>query len=332
MISVRSLSRGIGHVLAFGLAMTATATLAESTLRHGALDPRIKEVTYNASDVVRVVGHFGYSTDIEFAAGEEVQNIALGDTLAWEVAPASNHLFVKPREDNAATNMTVMTNRRVYQLVLDARPHRTGTRPTKDMYLLLRYRYPEDDAARERNAEQERIDGARKRQMESSLGKLADVRNWNYYACGERNLWPAEIFDDGRFTYMRFPAAQQIPAVFEIAVDKAESIVDGAMEGDYYVVRHVAPGFVLRQGERVACVQNRSYNRYGVPTPTGTRSMDVYRDIAVPIIDGGVTTAPLSPAPAAIPVPAEPVAAPPPASIQSRLERTRPAQPSVSRP
>jgi type IV secretion system protein VirB9 len=273
------------------LALLAAGSIhAESVPTSVRFDARIKEVQYNPSDVVRVVGHYGYSTDIEFAAGETIKNIALGDTLAWDVAPADNHLFVKPREDNAATNMTVITDRRIYQIALDAR-RAAGTGPKSNhVYFLVRFRYPQDDAARVAAEAKERETVARQRQMESALRKKPDVRNWTYYACGDKTLWPAEVFDDGRFTWMRFPAAQQIPAIFEIGPDKSESIVDGAMEGDYYVVHHTAQQFVLRQGKAVACVQNRAYNRYGISTPTGTRSDEVERMVKPVEANGAVTT------------------------------------------
>lgn len=310
--------------LTVALSILSTAAVAESVPRPGAFDKRIKEVTYNPSDVVRVVGHYGYSTDIEFASGEEVQNIALGDTLAWDVAPAANHLFVKPREDNAATNMTVMTNKRVYQLSLDARSHVDKSAQSSAMYFLVRYRYPQDEAAAQAAELQQRTETAKARQMESSLKRLADVRNWNFYACGDRKLWPVEVFDDGRFTYLRFPAAQTIPAVFETGADGTESIVDGAMEGDFYVVHHTASKFVLRQGKAVACLENRSYNRFGVTTPTGTRSSEVTRGIAEPVKDGGVTTAPpvAAPRPTVIAVPDIPQAEPA-VSVPARLRATR---------
>ncbi|HEY4146680.1 P-type conjugative transfer protein VirB9 [Pinirhizobacter sp.] len=270
--------------------LAAAGAQAESVPASGNFDARIKEVQYNPSDVVRVVGHYGYSTDIEFAAGETIKNIALGDTLAWDVAPADNHLFVKPREDNAATNMTVITDRRIYQIALDARrTARTGGK-SSHVYFLVRFRYPEDDAARMTAEAKERETVARQRQVESALRKKPDVRNWTYYACGDKALWPAEVFDDGRFTWMRFPAAQQIPAVFEIGPGKAESVVDGAMEGEYYVVHHTAKRFVLRQGKAVACVENRAYNRYGIATPTGTRSSEIERVVKKVEANGAVTT------------------------------------------
>ena len=262
--------------LVLGLALGCAAQ-AESVPTKGRHDVRMKKVVYNRDDVVKVVGHYGYSTDIELAPGESVVDIAIGDSLAWEIAPSANHLFVKPREENAVTNMTVVTNKRVYQFALDAQ---RGTSPgDRSMYFQVRFDFPEDREAEAKAQAQQRIADARARMVDSAFAKSSLPVNWNYYACGTREIRPSEIFDDGRFTYMRFPGGQEIPAVFMINADGSESIVNGAMRDDRFVVQVVAKQLVLRKGQSVACLQNRSYNPYGVATPTGTASPDVERVI-----------------------------------------------------
>lgn len=275
--------------LAWGLIALSMATgvaHAEAQPKDGRYDARIKDVLYNPADVVKVVGHYGYSTDIQFAPGETTENIALGDSVAWEVAPAANHLFVKPSEDNAVTNMTVVTNKRVYQISLDASDvHGRSSGRSHDMYFQVRYVYPDDDAH-----------GAAmtsKRQVQQAFAKPPEARNWNYYGCGGRDMQPSEVFDDGRFTYMRFPAAQEIPAIFIVGKEGDESIVNASMRGEYYVVQRTAARFVLRRGKSVACIQNRSYDYYGVPSQTGTASPDVTRTVKATA--GGVPDVPATP-------------------------------------
>jgi type IV secretion system protein VirB9 len=255
--------------------------LAESTPAAGRYDGRMKQIAYNRNDVFKVVGHYGYSTDIEFGTDESVQNIAIGDSLAWEVAPASNHLFVKPREDNAVTNMTVITNKRVYQFALDAR--RGGTPRDHAMYFQVRFTFPDEEAARKRGEQEDLVARSHALRMQSALNTANLPANWNYYACGTRILRPTEVYDDGRFTFLRFPGAQEIPAIFTINADGSESIVNGAMKGDQYVIQVTAPRFVLRRGNAVACVENRSFNPYGIATPSGTVSPDVQRALVAPL-------------------------------------------------
>ena len=263
--------------------------MAESIPVSGHYDARIKTVDYNASDVVKITGHYGYSTDIEFDSDEHVQSIALGDSLAWEVAPTGSHLFVKPREDNAVTNATVVTNKRVYQLSLDARHVKglTGAR-SSGMYFEVRFRYPQEEIVR---TQQQRTQ-AQKVSLLAKLDAAPKPLNWNYYGCGERSLWPTEVYDDGRFTYLRFPNAQEIPAIYIINADHTESLVNGGMRGDQYVVQTTARKLVLRRGNSVACLQNRSYNPWGVATPTDTVSPGVRRTLRVQAPHGDVNSAP----------------------------------------
>ncbi len=252
------------------LALPATAP-AEVSPSRGIYDPRVKTVGYNADDVVRIIGHYGFSTNIEFAKDESVQSIALGDSLAWEVAPRGNQLFVKPREDNATTNMTVITDRRSYQFWLDAAKAPNKGRG-EDMYFRVKFHYPQDAA---------RLSGETdaKRRAEAALRILPPPRNWNYWACGDPTLRPSEAYDDGRFTYLRFPGAQEIPAAFVVNSDGAESLANGSMRGDQLVLQAVTRRIVLRKGKAAACLENRSFDPRGVGTPSGTTSPVVERRI-----------------------------------------------------
>jgi len=90
-----------------------TPSFAESTPSGLAIDQRVKNVMYNEDDVVSLTGYYGYQTTIKFASWEKIQNISIGDSIAWQVVPnsAGNLLFVKPVEKQATTNMTVITDR-----------------------------------------------------------------------------------------------------------------------------------------------------------------------------------------------------------------------------
>jgi type IV secretion system protein VirB9 len=269
---------------------------AESIPRSGHDDARIKSVDYNPSNVVRIIGHYGYSTDIEFAPDEHVKTIALGDSLAWDVAPSGSHLFVKPREADAVTNATVVTNKHVYQFSLDAR-HVSGlTGPrSAGMYFVVRFRYPQSAAALAR-AQQAR---AQQAHLLAGLDAPPTPVNWDYYACGTRALWPSQVYDDGRFTYLRFPNAEAIPAIFIVNADGTESLVNGEMMGDQYVVQATARKLILRRGKAVACIQNRGYNPRGIATPTDTVSPHVRRTIKVQAPRGEVSPAPANVTPTA---------------------------------
>lgn len=268
------------HYLAIAmLAALAGGAQAEVTPSPGAADQRVKTVNYNATDVVRVVGHFGFVTHIQLGAGETVQSVAMGDSLAWEVAPTGNHLFVKPREPNATTNMSVVTTpgNRVYSFVLTAHASGNGASPRpNDMFFAVTFRYPEDERrAREAAAEKGRA--------EAALAAAPVVgTNFNYWACGSSAIAPDEAMDDGRFTYLRFSANRDMPAIFEVLEDGKEALVNTHVNGDWIVIQRVLKRLMLRRGPLVACVENRSFDPNGVSTPNGTVSVTVERTIRDP--------------------------------------------------
>ena len=60
-------------------------------------------------------GYVGYQIHFQFAEGETFVNLAAGDNKALDVGYEANHLVLKPLAEKVATNITVITNRRVYQ-------------------------------------------------------------------------------------------------------------------------------------------------------------------------------------------------------------------------
>ena len=66
--------------LFLALALFSSPTLAAS-------DPRLKSVHYETDKVVTVLGRLGYQSMIEFGNGEQIENVAVGDSSAWQVTP-----------------------------------------------------------------------------------------------------------------------------------------------------------------------------------------------------------------------------------------------------
>lgn len=270
----RQSKRLCGALLALTLTCLASwSCLAEEVPVAGTKDARIKFVEYDPNDVVQIVGHFGYSTHITFSDKERVTSVVLGDTLAWEVAPAGNNLFVKPREDNARTNMTVLTNQdRVYTFYLAAAP-KPPSRNEADtaLYLRVTFRYP--DAAKA--LVKRRDDGEEAKRLLATAHR--DIRNIDYMECGDDDVTPDQAFDDGRFTFLRYAGARQIPAVFVVNPDGSEALVDSHMEADTLVVHRVAQRLVFRRGDSVGCIVNQAYDPRGVETLSGTVADKVVR-------------------------------------------------------
>ena len=105
-------------------------------------DNRIKTYIYNENEVFVVLVHYGYQSTIEFAKGEEVQTISLGDSYAWRVSPIGRRVFIKPLEENMHTNMSIITNKRIYHFdVVSKLSSDEGI--DKELVYVIRFLYPE---------------------------------------------------------------------------------------------------------------------------------------------------------------------------------------------
>ena len=107
------------------------------------------------------------------------------------------------------------------------------------------------------------------------------VRNSAYsVATGKdsEDIVPVMVFDDGTQTYFSFPNNRPIPAVFQIAPDGSEEMVNARMDtDDLLVADRVGRRFVLRLGQSVAAIINDAFDLDGVPPKDGTTVPGVAR-------------------------------------------------------
>ncbi len=108
-------------------------------------DNRVKTYIYNENEVYNLMIFYGYQTSIEFAKGEEVSTISMGDSYAWKINAVGHRLFVKPLEDNMHTNMTIITNKRAYQFDLFSK--KIDGKFDKELVYVMRFYYPETTGA-----------------------------------------------------------------------------------------------------------------------------------------------------------------------------------------
>jgi type IV secretion system protein VirB9 len=103
----------LSALLGLLLAMPAAAQVRPEP---GPGDPRIQSVLYDANQVVQIQAATGYQVTVEFAQDERIENIAVGDSGAWQITPnkRGDHLFIKAVGQGVTTNLTVVTDARTY--------------------------------------------------------------------------------------------------------------------------------------------------------------------------------------------------------------------------
>lgn len=266
----------LGAVLAL---LAIRPALAVETPTPGKADPRVRTIDYDPLQVVHVTGVYRTATQILFGDGETILHVAVGDATAWDVAAEKNILFIKPKAAHGLTNLIVTTEvqggaARNYTFELT-----THAQAKAASLYVLRFRYPSDvkaAAAAMLSAEEQALQ-AKLVALKLDRGVVEGARNMSYTVQGAAALQPSEVSDNRRFTVMRFPAGQPIPAVYAVTPDGAESLVPFDVRGEFVVVHDTARQLRLRRGHDVLCIYNEAPPSWGSDLGTHTASPEVDR-------------------------------------------------------
>lgn len=276
------------------LQITSTPALAQ------AHDPRLREVTYDPHVVVTIPVKRGVVTHVLLGDGEAITEVGSGlgadcskPEANWCIAAQAGgrNIFVKPKSTaSAPNNLAVVTNKRthalrfvvladgdarqpVYRIVIKTGPSQAVapllTQSTELVAPTL-LSMPQQEAALPTPAEL----------IAERLSAGPAVANTHYSIAeghASQDILPTLVFDDGRFTYFRFPSNREVPAVFHVQGDGSEALVNTRMEGDLLVVDRVSRRLMLRAGSAVVGVWNDAFDLDGVPATDGTTVAGVRR-------------------------------------------------------
>lgn len=214
-------------------------------------DNRIIWKDYDEAAVVTVAGRASIQTTIQFEQGERIENVAIGDSAGWQVTPnrRADLLFLKPILPDSRTNMTVVTDRRTYLFDLT-----TGGKGGP-LYV-MRFSYPKPftppaPTMAEAPPPDITSDPAPKVAEEVAAPLRRDL-NFAWEKEGPEKMLPAQVFDDGQSTYLRWEAGAEVPAILVAGPDGAEGPANYAMRNDLIVLDGVPRRITLRNGKRTA--------------------------------------------------------------------------------
>lgn len=210
------------------LALGPSALVAQTFEDPALSDWRLRTINFVPDTIYELDVGPGYQTTVVFAAGEQIQSIALGDDSSWEVTPngRGDMIFVKAGGGAQPTNMTVVTDTRTYLFGLSA-----GFAGSPWM---VRFSYPAPFAASEMEPEEQGTE----------IG--------HYRLRGSHHLRPIEMGDDGLRTYIRWAADQAMPAVFAEDASGREAVVEGQVRDGMFVIDRVYAELTFRHGRRRA--------------------------------------------------------------------------------
>jgi type IV secretion system protein VirB9 len=212
-------------------------------------DPRVRSVLYTPDKVVRFTAKPGYQSSIRFGADERIENVAVGDSAAWQVTPnkRGNYLFIKPLIAGARSNMMVITDQRTYLFDLET------ARGTQLVYTLS-FDYPDYPAPGSVQPAPTAAPPAADTVLASAPPAVPPKLNFAWKAEGAKSLRPARIFDDSKAVYLSWPETSALPAVLVPAPDGTESPADYRMDNGFIVIDGMPRRIIIRRGKESATV------------------------------------------------------------------------------
>ena len=216
----------VACVTILSLPSTLRAERAPRTLGQ---DARVRHVAYSNSDVIRIDTSLRVNTAVELGAGEQINQVLLGDSESFEVEVLSNRntVSIKPVIAGVATNMTIYTTRRALSFSITEGRSRIPTfRVVIDM--------PGNGPAKPQ--------------------RPGGGRDTGYQFSNESPVRPLRVWNDGTSTYFEF-ARDMRPSIFGLNSRGYEITQNSQTQGSVVRVNGVRGDYTIRIGNDHVCIR-----------------------------------------------------------------------------
>jgi len=185
-------------------------------------------------------------TDIALEPGETLLSVSAGDTTRWIVGDAQSgiagniqsHILVKPNAANLATNLVIMTDRRVYHVELRAT---SGAAMAS-----VAWRYPVEMTLASTLPPAPPPTAAAPPPAPVFTPEALNLR---YRIDGDKPDWrPLSAFDDGKQVYIEMPDNLIEAPPLHVIGDEGLEAVNYRIRGKYYIVDRLFKKAELRLG------------------------------------------------------------------------------------
>lgn len=219
----------------------------------------VQQYTYQPDHIYPVRAGLGITTQIELSANEKILDYSTGFSNGWDLTRRDNVFYLKPKNVDVDTNMMIRTATHAYIFelkVVSADWKSLDQAKREGVQYKITFLYPADT------------------RFTNEAKKVADVQglntslvpgrqyNFNYdFATRDSKdapwLIPANVYDDGQFTYIRmgdmkpFPTGNFPTVYMRERVNSEDSVVNTTVEGNTLVVHGTYPFLVIRHGKYV---------------------------------------------------------------------------------
>jgi type IV secretion system protein VirB9 len=294
------MNRKLRICLALSAALLSSSAFAVSPLTKSPYDFRVKTAVYNPMDVYELDAVVGLGTHVQVAPDETYVTHVFGEEGGWTFTHKDNNFFFRPMDEMSDTNLTIITNKRTYyillhyvggKLVRDAagKPVLDANGKPKEDFIAtpwsmkqatvgLIFKYPFEDmkAANKKLAD---------RRVQEALDRAGDNMpvNISYQMSDEdemRGISPMNVWDNFRFTTFKFQPNAELPTIWMVGSDGKETVANVEVKGANHNLIEavgVAKMWKIRLGDKVVGVVNNGYNPGMGANTTGTSSPEVKR-------------------------------------------------------
>jgi type IV secretion system protein VirB9 len=213
---------------------------------------------YAADTIYPVRTGLGITTQVELSSNEKILDYSTGFSSGWDLTRRDNVFYLRPKNIDVDTNMMVRTatHSYIFELKVVATDWKTLAQARRDgVQYKITFTYPADTSfAREKT---------KQLQSPAQHSELLPDRSYNFnydYASKSKAapwLVPVNVYDDGRFTYLRMSDLNQFPtgdfpAVYMRENERSEdSLVNTTVEGNTIIVHGTYNYLVIRHGNDV---------------------------------------------------------------------------------
>ena len=170
---------------------------------------------YYKSNTYEVYTKVNFTTALKFNSDEEIVYVGGGDTENWMIdetkggSDGSAIIFVKPNDENLLTNLTVVTNKRTYFIMLHSSKNRRYNP-------LVEWSYPYEASMKFK-----RKDGKAYEYNHEIKSNVKDAKDLNFgYTWSKKySFSPEQVYNDGVKTIIILPKQlQESPVVYGLSL------------------------------------------------------------------------------------------------------------------
>ena len=214
----------------------------------------VQEYEYQPDRIYQVRTGLGITTQIELSPSETIHDFSTGFSNGWDLTRRDNVFYLKPKDIDVDTNMLIRTatHSYIFELKVVATDW-TALEQAKEagVQYKVTFRYPNNtDFIAQAGA------------LPRASTALDKRRSYNFaydYSARNSQAWliPSNVYDDGRFTYLRMGDLNgmptgNFPAVFGRERAQGDDfVVNTTVENNTIIVHGTYPYLVVRHGRNV---------------------------------------------------------------------------------